>query len=379
MKLIAKTFYGLEDVLAEEIRSLGGQEVKTLNRAVSFEGDMRLLYAANLECRTALRILKPFLHFSAHNETVLYKRLRRFPWWEILSLDQTFAIDATVHSKTFTHSKYVALKVKDAIVDLFRYKFNGRRPSVALDKPDLRINVHCREKDFSLSLDSSGASLHRRGYRIPNNEAPLNEALAAGMVLLSGWKPGGIFLDPMCGGGTLLIEAAMIAHGISPRHNWDSFSFMQWPDFDRQLWNSVKETSLQHSEAYTRRDIFGMDRDAGLLRAVQSRIRSLGLDTTIQISNGDFFHSTAPADQGILVVNPPYGKRLSLEDNAAFYRRIGDTLKTHYPGWQAWVLSGDKEAIKNVGLRTSRKLTLYNGPIECKFHRYELFRGSLKS
>ena len=378
MRYIAKTMSGFEALLADEIQSLGGKNIEQLNRAVSFEGELEVLYKVNLWARTAIRVIRPFLSFKAHNETVFYKRLRRYDWTSILSLDKTFKINANVHSQLFTHSKYVALKTKDAIVDEFRMKYDGRRPSIELDNPDYLIDVHCTHNEFVISMDSSGASLHKRGYRQSDRRAPLNETLAAGMILLSGWEPSMPFLDPMCGSGTLLMEAYLIAKNIAPRMYRDHFAFMDWDNYDDPLWRSIKLQAFS-SVAETTPKIYGFEKNATEYSETRQLIRSRKLTEDIHLLHQDFFTSSPPTEAGMIIVNPPYGMRIEQDEIFEFYRNIGDTFKQKYQGWSAWVLSGNEPAIKSIGLRTSAKKTLYNGSIKCKFHRYDLYKGSKKN
>ena len=368
---------GLEQILADEISELGGQQIKVLYRAVAFEADLQALYAINLGSRTALRVLMPILKFTAHNETVFYKRLRRYKWTDLITLDTTFKINSTVHSKIFTHSQYMALKTKDAIVDQCRDAYQGRRPSIDTERPDIVIDVHCKDKEFTISLDSSGDSLHKRRYRQRQRVAPLNEVLAAGMVMLSGWDKTSPLLDPMCGSGTILTEAYMLANNIPPRLQRSHFSFMSWPDYDEALWTRIKgeaQLGVKHKDL----QLVGRDLSTQQMSDTKSLVRDHGMGESITIEKADFFHTDPPAEEGMIVTNPPYGKRIVEDDINDLYKKIGDTLKQRYSGWSAWVLCGDKEAIKNVGLRTSKKLTLFNGPIPCKYHRYDMYKGSKK-
>ena len=377
MKLLAKTLFGLEALLATEIEGLGGTNVVSLHRAVSFEGDLECLYKINHWSRLAIRVLKPFLEFSAHNETVLYKRLKRFDWTKLFGLEETFCIDSTVSSDIFKHSKYLSLKTKDAIVDLFRLKNEGRRPSIDIRNPDFKINVHCRQNEFTVSLDSSGASLHRRGYRQNDRQAPLNEILASGMILLSGWDGTIPLYDPMCGSGTLLTEAFLIAKNYPPRMNREDYSFIKWEDYDAKLWFRIREESLD-----MRKDIplklYGSDHNNGQLMETQSLINLLGYQKEITLDVKDFINSEPPYGEGLIITNPPYGERLDDGNIEEFYGQIGDTLKTHYSGWDAWLISSNKNALKKIGLRPSKKITLYNGSLECKFQKFEMYKGSRK-
>ncbi len=368
--------FGLEELLAQEIERLGGENVLQLNRAISFEGDLECLYRVNYWSRLAIRVVKPFLEFTAHNEVVFYKRLRRYDWTEMFSLDQTFCIDSTVKSDYFKHSKYVSLKTKDAIVDLFRLKNDGLRPSIDIKNPDFKINLHCRQKDFTLSLDSSGESLHRRGYRQSERQAPLNEILATGMILLSGWDKKTSFYDPMCGSGTLLTEAHAIVNNIPPRQGRERYGFMNWPDYNAALWNKIKGEK-RASKGEIKVKIMGSDIDRTQYYETKSLFGNLGLDE-IELSHQNFIDSTPPTDTGIIICNPPYGERLDEDDVEELYKRIGDTLKTNYSGWDAWIISSNRDALKRVGLRPSKKIILYNGSLECRFQKYEMYKGSKK-
>lgn len=378
MEIVAKTIFGLEKILADEISQLGGENISILNRAVSFTGNHEVLYKVNLWSRTALRVLVPLFHFNAHNETVLYKRIKRYDWSQWLDLDKTFAISSTVNSDIFNHSLYVALKMKDAIVDQFRENNNGLRPSIDLEAPDVNLHIHCNMREFTVSLDSSGDSLHRRKYRQESRLAPLNEALAASMVMLSGWDKSQVLYDPMCGSGTILTEAVMIAQNIAPRLQWTHFSFMNWKDFDPVLWQQVYTSASESVENHPL-EIIGTDNDAGQIEETQLLINSLGYDNYVHLSTQDFFSSESPSTPGIIIMNPPYDMRVQTDDIIAFYQSIGDTLKKQYQDWDAWILSGNKEALKRLGLRSSQKMTLFNGAIECKFQKYEMYRGSKKA
>lgn len=377
MKFIAKTLHGLENVLARELLFLGAGEVERINRAVSFSGDMELLYKANLHLRTALRIIQPVHHFEAYNEDRLYTEVYNFDWFPFLKINQTFAIDATVSSDRFRHSKYVALKTKDAIVDQFRKRI-GRRPSIDTENPDVRINIHVFKTSFTISLDSSGDSLHKRGYRMRAHPAPLNEVLAAGMIKLSGWTPDQVLVDPMCGSGTLLIEAAMQARNIPPAPRNRRFGFQNWKNYDPDLWkkllsdsrDQIKEPDLQ---------IMGFDQEQYALDITKESLLKFRLERFVSLRKRNFFKMDPPAEAGIIVTNPPYGERIGTGDMEAFYERIGDHLKQNWTGWEAWIISSNMEALKRFGLRPSKKLVLFNGPLECKFQQFEMYSGSRKN
>lgn len=375
-RLIAKTSSGLEGVLAKEIADLGGQNISTITRAVAFDADKQLMYRANYELRTALRVLKPVYTFKAENEHRLYDEIRKIEWQQWLDIDNTFAIDGVVSGTRFNHSQYVALKVKDAIVDQFRDRF-GLRPSVNTYDPDLRINVHIQEDVVSLSFDSSGESLHKRGYRYSVDKAPANEVLAAGLVLLSGWKGETPLVDAMCGSGTIPIEAAMIAMQIPAGYFRSSFGFMKWQDFDPALWEKVKNdadermTDLKH-------EIFASDRSAKATGIATQNFRKARLHKDIRLFTKSMERLTPPPPPGTLIINPPYGERLEENDIKALYSEIGDSLKQNFKGYKAWVISSDLYALKFIGLKPSRKLVVFNGPLECRFVCFDIFEGSLK-
>lgn len=368
---------GLEDLLIGEIIEQGGTNTEKLFRAVSFEATLEELYKINYWSRTALRVIKPFLEFKAHNETVYYKRLRRYDWTSLFRLDQTFKINSSVHSDRFTHSQYVALKAKDAIVDQFREVHDQSRPSIDIEDPDLVFDIHCNGIDFIISMDSSGESLHKRGYRQSRRKAPLNETLAAGLVLLSGWDKKSPLLDPMCGSGTILSEAYYIAHNIPPRINREFYCFMNWANFDSDLWDRVVKEG-QAKIKVPEVDISGYDIDGQQIEETKTLFQEMKISHAVSIKRADFFQSTKSSEQGMIIMNPPYGLRIEEDDIIGFYKNIGDTFKKSYQGWSAWVISGNKDAIKSLGLRTSKKLTLYNGSLECKYHKYDMYRGTKK-
>ncbi len=374
--MIATTMTGLEEILAEELRALDLEYIKVGNRAVTFSGTLRQLYEVNLWCRTAIRVLKPIRSFKARDEQDLYNQVQKIKWSDYLDLNQTFAIDAAVSHSTFEHSLYVSQLTKDAIVDQFRNE-KGERPSVDRVTPDIRFNLHMNENIVTLSLDSSGDSLHRRGYRLQTNVAPLNEVLAAGIIALSGWDKKSTFVDPMCGSGTILIEAAMMAQNIAPGlHRRGPFAFENWKDYNEDLFKMVWKTAEAKERQTPQATIVGYDIDADYVAAANTNIQNAGLEQVIKVETADFFASKAPSDQGVLVMNPPYNERIVTEDINAFYKSIGDTLKNNYQGYDAFVLTGNLDAAKHVGLKASRRTPLYNGPIDCRLLKYELYSGS---
>ncbi|MEJ8800680.1 THUMP domain-containing class I SAM-dependent RNA methyltransferase [Pontibacter sp. H249] len=377
--IIATTLSGLEEVLAAELRDLDMEFIKVGNRAVTCSGNLRQLYEANLWCRTAIRILKPIRNFKARDEKDLYEQVQKTNWSEYLDVDQTFAIDAVVSHSTFEHSLYVAQLTKDAIVDQFRKK-TGERPSVDRIRPDLRINLHMHENMVTLSLDSSGDSLHRRGYRLQTNVAPLNEVLAAGIIALSGWDKKSTFIDPMCGSGTFLIEAALMAQNIAPGlFRRDPFGFEKWKDYNEQLFEMVWNTAEAKERKTAQTEIVGYDIDPDYIEATKTNVANVGLQHVIKVQEADFFETTAPADHGVLVMNPPYNERIQSDDINLLYKNIGDTLKNNYQGFDAFVFTGNLDAAKSIGLRASRRTPLYNGPIDCRLLKYELYSGSRRS
>jgi putative N6-adenine-specific DNA methylase len=368
----------MEELLAQELRQLGASSIEIGTRNVSFEGDTGFMYKANLCCRTAIKILKPITAFNIFTEEDLYKKIYEMPWENYMDVKGTLAVNATVFSDVFTHSQYISLKTKDAIVDRFRDR-EGVRPDVDLDHPTLRINVHIDRNICTVSLDSSGESLHKRGYKVESTLAPINEVLAAGIIMLSGWSGQCNFLDPMCGGGTILTEAAMIACNIPPNLNRDEFGFETWPDFDVDLYEKIEEAALKKVRDFPHK-IYGFDTDAIALKKAKENIKSANLQDFIEVKQQDFFESEKESDKPLYIVfNPPYDERISLNDVESFYSSIGNTLKRGYPGTQAWMITSNMEALKFVGLRPSKKIKLFNGKLEAKLVRYEMYEGSRKA
>lgn len=371
--MVATTLFGLEDFVAEELRNIGAAEVEILNRAVKFKGDLSVMYKSNLHLRTALRVLKPFAQFMIRDDRDLYKKIKRIEWDQFLSVEGTLAIEATLKSDYFTHSQFVALKAKDAIVDQFREKYSNR-PSVDLENPDLRIHLYINERTCTVSLDSSGATLGKRGYRQEQSLAPMSEVLVAGIIAQSGWDKQRNLIDPMCGSGTFAIEAAMIACNMAPGR-LRNFGFEKWKDFDAKLWAAIKrEAENQITEPTCK--IFGSDIDLRSVEISKSNAKIANVDKYIQFKQMDFINSDVHVNDSIILMNPPYGERLKeKEEIIPFYQAIGTQLKHHYENCEAWIISGNLEALKFIGLRPSRKIRLFNGPLECKLQKYELFRG----
>ena len=376
-KMIAKTFFGFEEILAKELLALGAQKVEQGVRMVSFVGDKGFMYKANLALRTALKILKPIHQFRAYNDQSLYKGIQAIDWSNYLRVNDTFVVDVTLHSDHFNHSQFVALKTKDAIVDQFRDKF-GKRPDIDKDFPDLRINIHIHGEECSVALDTSGASLHHRGYRTATNIAPINEVLAAGMLLLSGWDGQGDFLDPMCGSGTILAEAAMIACNIPANINRKEFAFEKWNDWDNDLFDTVMDSLMKRVREF-HYTIKGYDKAPSAASKAKDNIRNANLDEYVTVSQENFFDSQKQTRGPLhMVFNPPYGERLDI-DLERFYREIGDTLKQSYPNTNAWFITANLEALKFVGLKPSRKIKLFNGKLEARLVKYEMYEGSKRT
>ncbi|WP_089888085.1 THUMP domain-containing class I SAM-dependent RNA methyltransferase [Kriegella aquimaris] len=376
-KMVAKTLFGFEEILAKELRNLGAGNVKEGIRNVSFEGDTGFMYKANLCLRTAIKIIKPIHSFEVQSENELYKKIYGMDWSEYLSVDTTFAIDTTVNSENFTHSLYVSQKVKDAIVDKFR-DTDGTRPNVDVKFPDMRINIHIHNDHCNVSLDSSGRSLHHRGYRTATNIAPINEVLAAGLLLLSGWDGRSDFLDPMCGSGTMLTEAAMIACNIPANINRKEFAFEKWEDFDEELFEKIVDSSLKKAREFSHK-IIGYDKAPSAVRKAKDNIENANLSEYITVERKNFFDSEKFNDGPLkMVFNPPYGERLNL-DMEEFYASIGDTLKRSYPGTEAWFITSNLEALKHVGLRPSRKIKVFNSHLESRLVKYVMYEGSKKA
>lgn len=374
-ELIAKTFMGLEPVLAQELTQMGANNVQIGRRMVSFSGNKETMYRANFQLHTAIKILKPIKHFKAGSADDVYEEIKKIDWSEYLDNNKTFAVDAVVFSEEFRHSKFVAYKVKDAIVDQFREN-TGQRPNISVANPDIRLNIHIAEDKCTLSLDSSGESLHRRGYRQESVEAPLNEVLAAGMILMSGWKGDTDFIDPMCGSGTLLIEAALIAQNIAPGVFRKEYAFEKWNDFDRELFDEIYNDDSQEREF--NHHIYGYDIDMKAVNTARMNVKAAGMSAIITVENADFKDFRQPANKSIMITNPPYGERISTPNLLGTYKMIGETLKHQFKNNEAWVLSYRQECFDQIGLRPSIKIPLYNGSLECEFRKYQMFDGKLK-
>lgn len=378
--MLAKTFKGLEQVLAGELIELGANNVQIERRAVSFTGDKRMLYTANFYLRTASRVLVPIAIFKAKKTDDIYEQVKQVDWAQYMTAKTTFLIDATVYSDLFRHSQFVTYRVKDAIVDWWM-EHGGVRPSVQLTNPDLYLNVHIAGDTVTVSLDSSGESLHKRGYRVANTQAPINEALAAGMLLLAGWKGQSDFYDPMCGSGTLLIEAALIARNIAPGIYRKGFAFEKWANFDADLFEDIysddsRERDFEHK-------IYGSDAGFYAMQAATKNVQSANLQRDIEVKQirvEELRLADKDTEGALVMMNPPYGERLSQDKNVLrLYQDMGTALKHQFSGATAWIISSNEEALKCVGLRPAKKIHLVNGDLECLFNKYELFKGDRKT
>lgn len=374
-ELIAKTFQGLEGVLADELKDLGAENVQVGRRMVSFTGDKFMMYKSNFCCRTALRILKPFYKFTATDTDALYEEVKKYDWDNVLTPNQTFSIDSTVYSEEFRHSKFVTYRVKDAIADFFNEKY-GKRPSIRLNNADVMMNVHIAGDSVTLSLDSSGESLHKRGYRVASTEAPINEVLAAGLLKLAGWNGQCNLVDPMCGSGTFLIEAALIATNIYPGVFRNSFAFERWRDFDSELFESIYNDDSAEKEFEYK--IYGSDISPKAIDISKANIKNASVAKYVSLEVKPFQKIEGAPQNGMLITNPPYGERLALEDSAEFYHLIGDTLKNAFKGYNAWVIGPNNEAFDMLGLKPSLRYPILNGSLECELREYVIFDGCYK-
>jgi putative N6-adenine-specific DNA methylase len=370
--VIAKTLAGLEEPLAAELQTMG-IETGMLSRAVKFTATNETLYRANYRSRLALRFLKQIETFPVGKQQDLYDRMKEIAWEHYLTENQTLAIDAVISESAFTNTLFVAQKAKDAIADRFRLIY-GKRPSVDLESPDLRINIHIYKEQCTVSLDSSGQSLHKRGYRKRTWEAPVSEVLAAGLIRLSGWDGQTPFCDPMCGSGTIPLEAAMLASDTPAGFFRIEFAFMKWRDFEPELWQQVKSEADNRIKPVTA-PIFGSDKARPAIHAAKINSQKTHLGEAVRFTVSNFHATKPPSESGLMIMNPPYDERIQLDDIIAFYRSLGDTLKHLYSGWQAWIISSDLKALKFVGLKPSRKFPLFNGPLECRFVGFDLYEG----
>lgn len=374
-EMIAKTFMGLEPVLAKELTQLGANNIQIGRRMVSFSGNKEMMYRANFQLHTAIRILKPIAHFKAKSADDVYNEIMKIDWTKYLTLETTFAVDTVVFSEEFRHSKFVAYKVKDAIVDQFREK-TGKRPNISISTPDIRLHIHIADDDCTLSLDSSGESLHRRGYRQENVEAPINEVLAAGLIMMTGWQGETDFIDPMCGSGTMLIEAALIAKNMAPGIFRKEYAFEKWNDFDAELFDEIYNDDSMERE-FTHK-IKGYDVDIKAVNTAIMNVKAAGFSKEITVEEADFKDFKQPAEKAIMVTNPPYGERISTPNLLETYKMIGERLKHQFIGNDAWILSYREECFEQIGLKPSIKIPVFNGSLECEFRKYQMFDGKFR-
>ena len=372
-EMVAKTFQGLEGVLADELRSLGAENVTEGVRMVSFDGDKELMYRANFCLRTALRVLKPFYKFRSTDADDLYEQVKRYDWRTVMRVNQTFAIDSTTTGEAFKHSRFVTYRVKDAIADFFTDR-EGRRPSIRVTNPDIRLDVHINNDEVTLSLDSSGEPLYRRGWRVASTDAPINEVLAAGIIKLSGWDGQCDLVDPMCGSGTFLVEAALIARNINPGVFRTGFAFQRWDDYDAELFDAIYNDDSQEREFEHK--IYGWDIDAKAIATSRANVKAAGATRYVELERRDFADVEEVPAGGYLITNPPYDQRLRLEDAEEFYGMIGRKLKFVFRGYHAWIIAYDSEAYNKIGLRPSVHYPLLNGALECELREYVIFDGT---
>ena len=375
-KIIAKTFQGLEEVLAKELINLGANNVEIGRRMVAFTGDKEMLYKANFCTRTAVKVLKPIKEFKAKDADEVYEEAKKIDWEKYMDVKSTFLVDSVIFSENFRHSKFVAYRVKDAIADYWREKSGGDRPNVVISNPDLRIHVHIAEDEVTIALDSSGESLHQRGYKTATVQAPLNEVLAAGLIMLTGWDGECDLIDPFCGSGTILIEAALIAQNVYPGVFRKEYAFEKWKDFDADLFDRIyNDDSQERTFDFL---CYGSDISQQAIDIALENIRSAGLVKYINLKTMPFQQYQEAPKPGILVMNPPYGERISSHDLMGLYSIIGERLKHVFTGYQAWIISYKEECFEKIGLRPCEKMKLMNGSLECEYRCYEMFEGKNK-
>ena len=375
-KIIAKTFQGLEEVLAKELINLGANNVEIGRRMVAFTGDKEMLYKANFCTRTAVKVLKPIKEFKAKDADEVYEEAKKIDWEKYMDVKSTFLVDSVIFSENFRHSKFVAYRVKDAIADYWREKSGGDRPNVVISNPDLRVNVHIAEDEVTISLDSSGESLHQRGYKTATVQAPLNEVLAAGLIMLTGWDGECDLIDPFCGSGTILIEAALIAQNVYPGVFRKEYAFEKWKDFDADLFDRIYNDDRQEREFDHK--IYGYDINRQVVQIATDNVLNAGVKDIVSVEQRDFYEFEQPLDKAIMITNPPYGDRITTDDIFDLYETIGKNLKRNFVGNDAWIISHHEELFDKIGFRPSTKYALFNGSLECEFRKYQIFDGKLK-
>ncbi len=372
----ATTFFGLEELLQKEILQLGGKNIQAFKRGVSFEGDLGFLYKANLCLRTALKVIIPIHSFKATDNESFYNGIKEIAWEKFIAYTDSIKIECVVNSDFFEHSLFMSQKAKDGIVDRFRDRY-GKRPDVDLIHPSLRIYIHIFKDEVSVNIDSSGELLYKRGYRTDTNKAPINEILAAGLVMLSGWQPHKQLIDGMCGSGTIAIEAALWANNIPPGIFRQEFAFMRWKNYDAKLFELITESSLNKIKEQEL-DIVANEIYEPTVKKMMNNLKNAKLQDIIKISNKNFFDLTTDRKNGFIILNPPYGERIEKQEIADFYKQIGDKLKKDFAGFTCWIITSSAEGFKNIGLRPTRKITLFNGSLECRYLKYEMYEGSKK-
>lgn len=375
-KIIAKTFQGLEEVLAKELINLGANNVEIGRRMVAFTGDKEMLYKANFCTRTAVKVLKPIKEFKAKDADEVYEEAKKIDWEKYMDVKSTFLVDSVIFSESFRHSKFVAYRVKDAIADYWREKSGGDRPNVVISNPDLRIHVHIAEDEVTIALDSSGESLHQRGYKTATVQAPLNEVLAAGLIMLTGWDGECDLIDPFCGSGTILIEAALIAQNVYPGVFRKEYAFEKWKDFDADLFDRIYNDDSQEREFDHK--IYGYDINRQVVQIATNNVLNAGVKDIVSVEQRDFYEFEQPLDKAIMITNPPYGDRITTDDIFDLYETIGKNLKRNFVGNDAWIISHHEELFDKIGFRPSTKYALFNGSLECEFRKYQIFDGKLK-
>lgn len=374
-ELIAKTFMGLEQVLAQELTQLGANNVQIGRRMVSFTGDKELMYRANFQLHTAIRVLKPIAHFKAKSAEDMYDEVKKIDWSKYILKGKTFSVDSVVYSEEFKNSRFVTYKVKDAIVDQFR-ELTGERPNISVSNPDIRLNIHIAEDKATLSLDSSGESLHRRGYRQESVEAPLNEVLAAGMILMTGLEAERPISSTRCAVREPFPSRQLSSHATShPVCSARNMPSEKWPDFDQELFDTIYNDDSAERE-FTHH-IYGYDVDMKAVNTARLNVAASGFSRIITIENKDFKDFTQPSEKSVIVMNPPYGERISTPNLLGTYKMIGERLKHEFKGNEAWILSYREECFREIALKPSIKIPVYNGSLECEFRRYQLFDGRL--
>lgn len=371
------TFFGLEEILAKELMQLGGKDITVFKRGVSVVGDLGFLYKANLCLHTALKVIIPITKFKADNEHELYDAIKLIDWERFISNSDSIMIESVLNSEIFTHSQFVSQKIKDGIVDRFREK-TGKRPDVDLLHPSFKLYVHIYKNEVSLNLDSSGDPLYKRGYRSDINEAPMKEVLAAGLVKLSGWEKHLLLVDGMCGAGTIAIEAALWANNIPPGYYRNEFGFMRWRNFNETTYETIFESSINKIKN-DKVEIIANDIDASTIKKAKTNTKNAKVDDVVSCTNESFFDMQPTRQAGVVILNPPYGERLPVEEIEKLYKEIGNKLKKDFKGFNAWVITSSPDAIKSIGLRPSRKIQVYNGSLECRYLKFELYDGSKKA